>query len=93
MLPAARLAACQDGRLDVSALRARQEELAHAVDRLAPDERAALMRALENLLYGLFEEPGSEHVLCRMCDRGACMGGGLPCPVGQASRDRGGADG
>ena len=75
------------------ALRAREEQLAQAVDRLAPDEQAALMRALENMLYGLFDRPGSQHVLCRMCDRGACQGGGLPCPVGQASRDREAGDG
>jgi MarR family transcriptional repressor of emrRAB len=76
------------------ALRARGDELARAVGRLSSDDRAVLLRALEHLLYGLFDKPGSEHVLCRLCDRGACQGGGLPCPVGQAARDRGGeADG
>lgn len=75
------------------ALRARAGDLTAAVERLAPEERAALTPALERLLYGLFDEPGSEHVVCRLCDRGACLDAGMVCPVGQAARDRGGADG
>ncbi|HEY7483916.1 MAG TPA: MarR family winged helix-turn-helix transcriptional regulator [Streptosporangiaceae bacterium] len=75
------------------ALRAREGELTSAIERLPADERAALTRALERVLYGLFDRPGSEHVVCRLCDRGACLSAGQACPVGQAARDRGGAHG
>jgi DNA-binding MarR family transcriptional regulator len=75
------------------ALRAREAALVSVVGRLAPDEREKLTRALEKVLYGLLDAPGSEHVLCRLCDRGACLGEGRPCPVGQAARERGGGDG
>lgn len=72
------------------AQRAREAELVQAVGRLAPDERTALTRALEQLLYGLYglmDAPGAEHVVCRLCDRSACLGEGLPCPVGRAAHD------
>lgn len=72
-------------------LECRLEALARLVDGLETDEREALTRGLEKLLDALFEEVGSEYVLCRLCDRRTCTAGGAPCPVGQAARDRGDA--
>lgn len=71
-------------------LMTRSEELTGFVEALEPGERAALARGLEKLLDRLYDEVGSEHVLCRLCDRAACTAGPTTCPVGQAARDRGG---
>ncbi len=71
-------------------LLARGHELTALVERLDADERAVLVRGLEKILDRLFDEVGSEHVLCRLCDRGACTAGHATCPVGQAARERGG---
>lgn len=69
-------------------LQARGSELGPLVDGLDVDEREALTRGLEKLLDSLFDGVGSEHLLCRLCDRAACRAGGAPCPVGQAARTR-----
>jgi MarR family transcriptional repressor of emrRAB len=73
----------------LSALSARQRELNALVSRRLTDEqREALVAGLEPLLEGLFDEVGSEYVLCRLCDRKACVRGGRRCPVGSAARAR-----
>jgi hypothetical protein len=56
---------------------------------LGAGQREALAAALEPLLAELFEQVRSEYVLCRLCDRGACVGGGRFCPVGRAARAAG----
>ncbi|WP_407564468.1 MarR family transcriptional regulator [Streptomyces sp. 184] len=66
---------------------ARQEELRRVLSGLSGAEGAALGAALERLLAGLYGDVGSEDVLCRLCDRGACLADGHVCPVGQAARD------
>lgn len=71
------------------ALRARLSELGRLVEGLDTDEHDALTRGLEKLLARLFDDVGSEYVLCRLCDRATCTAGGAPCPVGQAARARG----
>lgn len=70
------------------ALRARDAALGDLVERLAPDDRAALGRGLEALLSLLFDDVGSEDLLCRLCDRSACLADDQVCPVGQAARTR-----
>ncbi|MGP3999472.1 MarR family winged helix-turn-helix transcriptional regulator [Streptomyces sp. 8N706] len=72
------------------ALSARQRELDALTGRLTAVQREALETALEPLLDTLFDEVGSEYVLCRLCDRAACVRGGRRCPVGSAARARGG---
>ncbi|MFG2191527.1 MarR family winged helix-turn-helix transcriptional regulator [Streptomyces sp. NPDC048639] len=69
-----------------AALSARQRELNALVDRLGEERRAGLTAGLEALLDLLHDEVGSEYVLCRLCDRPACVRGGEPCPVGAAAR-------
>lgn len=70
-------------------LRAREGELDSLVELLDPGEREALVHGLEKILDRLFDEVGSEYVLCRLCDTRACLGEGTFCPVGQAARERG----
>lgn len=71
-------------------LMARAEELSGFVEALEPAERASLARSLEKLLDRLYDEVGSKHVLCRLCDRGACTADRSTCPVGRAAQERGG---
>lgn len=73
------------------ALQARLDQLSRLVGGLDTDERAALTRGLERLLDRLFDDVGSEYMLCRLCDRGVCTTGGAACPVGQAARAREGS--
>lgn len=72
------------------ALSARRRELGDLVDHLTGEQRRALVAGLEPLLDALFTEVGSEYVLCRLCDRPACVRGGRTCPVGAAARACGG---
>ncbi|MET8678545.1 MarR family transcriptional regulator [Streptomyces sp. NPDC004647] len=72
------------------ALSARQRQLNALVDHLTEEQREALAAGLVPLLDGLFDAVGSEYVLCRLCDRKACVAGGRQCPVGAAVRVRGG---
>lgn len=74
-------------------LQAREGELTSLVERLDPEEREALTHGLEKILDRLFDDVGSEYVLCRLCDTRACLDEGGFCPVGQAARERGGGRG
>ncbi|MEV6316132.1 MarR family transcriptional regulator [Streptomyces sp. NPDC051776] len=71
-----------------AALSARQQELAALVDGIGDRDRAGLAAGLEVLLGLLHDEVGSEYVVCRLCDRPACVRGGERCPVGAAARAR-----
>ncbi|MQA84428.1 MAG: MarR family transcriptional regulator [Streptosporangiales bacterium] len=74
-------------------LQARQGELGGLIERLSPEERESLTNGLEKILDRLFDEVGSEYVLCRLCDTRLCLTEGQLCPVGQAALDRGGGSG
>lgn len=69
-------------------LRARSHALERVLDGLGAGHRKALLTALEALLPRLFDEVGSEYLVCRLCDRSVCVAAGEICPVGQAARDR-----
>ncbi|WP_149261488.1 MarR family winged helix-turn-helix transcriptional regulator [Actinomadura sp. K4S16] len=69
-------------------LAARDAPLAGVLAVLDDGEREALTGLLSKLLARLYEEIGDSDVICRLCDRGCCTGGGV-CPVGQAERDAG----
>jgi MarR family transcriptional repressor of emrRAB len=63
--------------------------LRDAVDALDPDEQRALGGLLAKVLVRLYGRIGSADLMCRLCDRPACVTGAR-CPVGQAERDRSG---
>lgn len=67
-------------------LKARGRALTELVEGLEPRQQEALRAALEALLPAVYDHARSEHVVCRLCDRGACVAGGAVCPVGQAAR-------
>lgn len=69
-------------------LDARRDAIGTLVARLDEPERAALERGLEKVLGQAFDGVGSTWVLCRLCDDGACTGGGAVCPVGHARREQ-----
>jgi MarR family transcriptional repressor of emrRAB len=71
----------------------RREALRPLVDTLDPQERVALEALLAKLLHAVYGQTDrAERVpddalgelLCRLCDRAACVGGGAPCPVTEA---------
>lgn len=66
-------------------LAARGGPLREAVAGLESEEREALARMLPKLLTGLYTHLGDAQRMCRLCDRGACMGR-TGCPVGAAER-------
>lgn len=68
-------------------LNARNRALVRLVQDLEPEQQDALRAGLEALLPGVFERATSEHVVCRLCDRDACVADGSVCPVGQAARN------
>ncbi|MGH8881452.1 MAG: MarR family winged helix-turn-helix transcriptional regulator, partial [Stackebrandtia sp.] len=68
------------------ALAARREALSGQLAGISASQRPVLTEALEELLRRLYDEVGSENVLCKRCDRGACVAAGQVCPVGQAAR-------
>ncbi|MFG3342894.1 MarR family winged helix-turn-helix transcriptional regulator [Glycomyces sp. NPDC048151] len=74
-------------------LERREGVLAPLVAALDPAERVALEGLLTKLLYAVHDRTGrAERVpddalgelLCRLCDRAACISGGAACPVTQA---------
>lgn len=69
-----------------AAQRARSATVGEVLDALAPDRRDALRQALEPLLAALYGRVGSDDVLCRLCDRAACVADDQVCPVGAAAR-------
>jgi MarR family transcriptional regulator, negative regulator of the multidrug operon emrRAB len=84
------------GRRTVDRLREdRGGVLGPLVAGLDPEERIALEALLEKLLHAVYAKTGrAEHVpddalgelLCRLCDRAACIREGASCPVTQAGR-------
>jgi MarR family transcriptional repressor of emrRAB len=70
-------------------LAARGRELVRLVEQLEPEEQRALTHGLEKLLGHLLDEIGSPDVVCRLCDRAACLAEGATCPVGRRARERG----
>jgi DNA-binding MarR family transcriptional regulator len=70
-------------------LDARHEVLDSLLTPLDEAERATLEQSLEKILDRAYDWIRSEFVMCRLCDEGACIGGGAVCPVGQAGRERG----
>lgn len=67
-------------------LKARSRALVRLVQGLEPQQQEALRAGLKALLPVLFDHAASEHVVCRLCDRDACVADGSVCPVGQAAR-------
>ncbi|WP_163504947.1 MarR family winged helix-turn-helix transcriptional regulator [Fodinicola acaciae] len=72
------------------ARQAKQDVLVRTVSRLPATQRKELERALVVVLDGLYDDVRSEHVVCRLCDRDACLAKKNVCPVGRAARERGG---
>lgn len=70
-------------------LKARDRALVELVERLDPEQQEALRTGLEALLPGVYEHTGDEQLVCRLCDRAACVTGGAICPVGAAARSHG----
>ncbi|WBB59778.1 MarR family transcriptional regulator [Streptomyces sp. WMMC500] len=70
----------------VRAQAARRDGLRRVLAALPAQQAAGLTEALELLLTEVYGDVGSEDVLCRLCDRGACLAGEHLCPVGQAAR-------
>lgn len=71
------------------ALAARGSVLAGLVGELPAADRVRLGAVLEKLLVPVYREVASHDVVCRLCDRAACTGGGERCPVGVASGSAG----
>ncbi|NYI94566.1 DNA-binding MarR family transcriptional regulator [Streptomonospora nanhaiensis] len=67
-------------------LAARGRPLADVVSVLDTDERAVLAGLLAKLLRRLYGDVGDPDLLCRLCDRAACVRDAT-CPVGQADRE------
>ncbi|AKH82036.1 hypothetical protein AA958_07160 [Streptomyces sp. CNQ-509] len=65
---------------------ARRDGLRRVLAGLPEQQATGLTEALELLLTEVYGDVGSEDVLCRLCDRGACLAAGHLCPVGQAAR-------
>lgn len=75
-----------------AAQRARTETVARVLATLAPAQQDALRQALEPLLAALYGQVGSDDLLCRLCDRAACVADDHVCPVGAAARAAARAD-
>ncbi|MDA1358942.1 MarR family transcriptional regulator [Glycomyces luteolus] len=80
----------QGERTAARLLEHRREVLRPLVDALDPQERVALEALLEKLLHAVYGESGRAEslpddalgaLLCRLCDRAACVRGGAACPV------------
>jgi MarR family transcriptional regulator, negative regulator of the multidrug operon emrRAB len=71
-----------------SLLTARGAPLTDVLDALDDEERETLTRLLEKLLTRLYAEVGDAQLICRLCDRGACVQDAT-CPVGEAERAQG----
>ncbi|KAF4410922.1 MarR family transcriptional regulator [Streptomyces lycii] len=69
-------------------LSVRGGRLAAALAVLDDDEQDLLAGLLGKLLTGLHGEAGSADLMCRLCDRDACVRNAA-CPVGRAERERG----
>ncbi|MDA0564569.1 MarR family transcriptional regulator [Streptomonospora sp. S1-112] len=67
-------------------LAARGRPLNDVVSVLDADEQAALAGLLAKLLRRLYGDVGDPDLLCRLCDRAACVRDAV-CPVGQADRE------
>lgn len=67
-------------------LERREDVLARLLDPVGDERLRAMVPGLEAVLAGLVENRRSEFVLCRLCDRDACVADGDGCPVGQACR-------
>lgn len=85
----------EGGRLAARLLEDRQGVLGPLVEGLDAAERVALEGLLEKLLHAVYARTGrAERVpgdalgdlLCRLCDRAACIREGASCPVTQAGR-------
>jgi DNA-binding MarR family transcriptional regulator len=64
---------------------ARGEVLAHALEALEPDERAAFDELAGKLLVGMIRGPGATGWMCRLCDTRACGREAGECPVANAT--------
>ncbi|WP_181769207.1 MarR family transcriptional regulator [Streptomyces albidus (ex Kaewkla and Franco 2022)] len=68
-------------------LDARGTPLTEIIGVLDERDQEALAELLAKLLARLHSEVGNAQLMCRLCDRGACVHEGAVCPVGQAERD------
>lgn len=71
-------------------LSARGGRLTELVGRLEKAERAQLEILLGRLLDLAYDEVSNAQLVCRLCDRAACLAADAECPVGAAERERGG---
>ena len=69
-------------------LAARAAPLTDMVAGLDENEQAALARLLAKLLTQIYGEVRNAQLICRLCDRAACMANAA-CPVGAAERAQG----
>ncbi|TDC08332.1 MarR family transcriptional regulator [Nonomuraea longispora] len=67
-------------------LGARATPLSGVLDCLDEGEQQTLSGLLVKILTQLYQDNGNAQYICRLCDRGACVAGHAPCPVGEAER-------
>ncbi|HJP77229.1 MAG TPA: MarR family transcriptional regulator [Pseudonocardiaceae bacterium] len=74
------------------ALAARHDTLAGSIAGLDPARQATLAELLGTVLDRVYDRIGSAELICRLCDRAACVARQASCPVGAAQRERSGSD-
>lgn len=72
-------------RASTGVLAGRQGRLTELADVLSEDEQQALDTVLAKLLATLEQRMGHPDVVCRLCDRPACIAHDATCPVSEAA--------
>jgi len=75
-------------RAAASVLSGREGLLTDLLSDLSEAEQRALDAGLSKLLAVLESQVGDLDVVCRLCDRPACIAEGAPCPVSDAAHCR-----
>jgi DNA-binding MarR family transcriptional regulator len=75
-------------RASTAVLSGRQGLLTDLVAGLSEQEQRAVDRVLSKLLATLDARTANPDLVCRLCDRPACVNGGAVCPVSQSARER-----
>ena len=80
-------------RAATSLLAGREGRLTEVLAELSETEQRHLEVGLSRLLAVIEGEIGDPDLVCRLCDRPACIADGATCPVSTAARCRGAQDG
>jgi len=76
-------------RAAAALLSAREAMLTGLLAELPETEQRSLESALSRVLAAAEERLGDPDLVCRLCDRPACVSDGATCPVSHAARRRG----